>query len=39
MPAGLYFVSKYFSFTFANTSLRATLLYNGTTYSVASMML
>jgi len=39
MPANLYVVSKHLSFTFANTSPRATLVYIGTTYSVASMML
>jgi len=39
MPARLYFVFKYFSFTLSYTSLRATLVYNDTVYTVLSMTL
>ena len=38
MPAGLYFVLKYFSFTKPYTSLIATLVYNDTIYSFPSIM-
>lgn len=37
MSAGLQFVFKHFLFTFANTSLRVTLVYDDTTYLFASM--
>jgi len=39
MPAGLYFVLKYFSFTLSHTSLIATLFHNDTMHSVPSMTL